>query len=269
MQIAISDPIQDNAEAGGPGRVYPPPPHPHPPSPPDTVHNDASYISHDIYNVTWISPPLSPCPGGNWTLVNYVTPQLPVVPYTTIIEWAVTVSPLGVHDIAVTNVTTSKTGCSPMPTVGQNYTATVNVTIFNEGDFTENVTLTVYANTTAIGTQTILNLAPNASTTITIIWNTTGFAYGNYTLRAYATPVPDETDTADNTFTNGWILVTLPGDINGDRKVNILDAILLANSFNTQPGDPAWNPNADINNDKKVNILDAIILASHFNQKWP
>jgi len=269
MQIAISDPIQDNAEAGGPGRVYPPPPHPHPPSPPDTVHNDASYISHDIYNVTWISPPLPPCPGGNWSLVNYTTPQIPVVGYTTVIEWAVTVSPLGVHDIAVTNVTTSKTGCLPMPTVGQNYTATVNVTIFNEGDFTENVTVTVYANTTAIVTQTILNLAPNTSRTITIVWDTTGFAKGNYVISAYATPVPDETDTTDNTFTDGTIYVGIPGDINGDKIVDIFDAVLLAAAAGSMPGSPNWNPNADINGDRIVDIFDAVILAAHAGQTDP
>jgi hypothetical protein len=62
--------------------------------------------------------------------------------------------------------------------------------------------------------------------------------------------------------------VTLPGDINGDKKVNILDAIQLANAFGTKPGNPNWNPNADINCDNKVNILDAIVLGNYFNQKW-
>lgn len=77
-----------------------------------------------------------------------------------------------------------------------------------------------------------------------------------------------ETYTADNTFTSGMIKVTIPGDINGDQKVNVLDAIGIANSFNSKPGDANWNPNADINADGKVNILDAIVLASHFGQNW-
>ena len=120
-----------------------------------------------------------------------------------------------------------------------------------------------------IQTQMLSNIPLGMSTTLTFTWNTTGFAYGNYTISAYALPVSGETDTLDNTFVDGWALLTLPGDINGDKKVNILDAILLSNSFNTKPGDAAWNPNADINGDLKVNILDAIILAGHFNQKWP
>jgi parallel beta-helix repeat protein len=56
----------------------------------------------------------------------------------------------------------------------------------------------------------------------------------------------------------------LLGDINGDRHVDILDAISLANAFNSKPGDANWNPNADFNGDGRVNILDAITLASNF-----
>jgi C1A family cysteine protease len=62
MQLGISDPCRDNAEAGGPGRV--PVPHPYPHN--SSVHNDTQYVSHDIYNVT-----LSPSPGGFWGLPGY------------------------------------------------------------------------------------------------------------------------------------------------------------------------------------------------------
>jgi PKD repeat protein len=59
---------------------------------------------------------------------------------------------------------------------------------------------------------------------------------------------------------------TLIGDINGDGIVNILDAILLSNAFNTKPGDQYWNPKADLNGDGTVNILDAIILSNDFGR---
>jgi len=61
--------------------------------------------------------------------------------------------------------------------------------------------------------------------------------------------------------------VTLIGDINGDKKVNILDAIKLSAAFGSQEGDSNWNPKADLNDDKKVNILDAIILSVNFGNK--
>jgi hypothetical protein len=58
----------------------------------------------------------------------------------------------------------------------------------------------------------------------------------------------------------------LIGDLNGDGTVNILDAIVLSNSFGLSTGQPGFNPNADINGDGTVDILDAIILMNHFGQ---
>jgi hypothetical protein len=151
--------------------------------------------------------------------------------------------------------------------VGQGYTMNINVTVENQGDFTETFNITVYVNATEIETKQV-TLANGASIILTFTWDTSGYVKGNYTLWAYAEPVQGETETMDNMLAV-WIFLTLPGDINGDQKVNILDAILLANAFNSKPGDPNWSSNADINGDSKVNILDAIILASYFNQKWP
>ena len=91
---------------------------------------------------------------------------------------------------------------------------------------------------------------------------------GNYTIKAYAWPVLGETDTLDNTFPNGMILVTISGDINGDTYVNAKDAVLLGVAFNSKKGDPSYNPNADINDDDWVNAKDAIILGKNFNEHW-
>jgi hypothetical protein len=119
--------------------------------------------------------------------------------------------------------------------------------------------------------QRAVTLSSGNSTVITFRWNTTGVVISNYTISAYAWPVPGETDTADNTFTNDMIYVGIPGDINGDGRVDILDAITLSNSFGASPGSSSWissdwNRNADINSDNSVDILDAIILSNHFLQ---
>lgn len=53
-------------------------------------------------------------------------------------------------------------------------------------------------------------------------------------------------------------------DINDDGEVNILDAVLMANAFRSQPGDLNWNTLADVNNDYKVDILDEIIFGLYF-----
>ena len=74
---------------------------------------------------------------------------------------------------------------------------------------------------------------------------------------------------ADTGFTGGNVVVSIPGDINGDSTVNILDAIALSNAFGSTPGNANWNANADINGDGTVNILDAIILSNNFGQSIP
>jgi len=172
-----------------------------------------------------------------------------------------------VHDVAVTNVTTCKDGCLPMPVIGQNYTAHVNVTVLNKGDFPQTFNVTVYANSTEIGKQEV-TLNPGQNATIPFIWNTTGFAKGNYTISAIADTVLGETDTEDNNFTDGWVFVSIPGDIDGDTYVNIKDAVLLNAAFGSQRGQPSYNPNADINDDGSINIKDAVILGANFGKGW-
>jgi len=117
----------------------------------------------------------------------------------------------------------------------------------------------------------LVTLGSGASATLTFAWNTTGFDYGNYTIWAYAWPVQNETNTADNTFVDGFMMVTIPGDVNGDSTVNIFDAVRLAGHYNEHVPwpHPQIDPNIDINNDGFIDIFDAIILANHYNQHYP
>ena len=166
------------------------------------------------------------------------------------------------HDIAVVGVEPAKSA------VGQNYSMSILVTVKNYDTFIETFTTRVYANATVIASQTITLPSGNTSQLV-FTWNTTDFAYGNYAISAYAQPVLGETDIEDNTFVDGYVFVSIPGDVNSDQRVNILDAILLAIAFGSRPGAPSWSPNADINDDHRVNILDAIILSNHFGERDP
>jgi parallel beta-helix repeat protein len=56
------------------------------------------------------------------------------------------------------------------------------------------------------------------------------------------------------------------GDVNGDRTVDIYDAILLASAYGSGLGSPNWNAAADINGDNIVDIYDAIILANNYGK---
>jgi hypothetical protein len=264
VKLAISDPVEDAFERSliPEGRV--PISHAHLPlEPPYITHNNASYVSHDIYNVINIMP--MGCPGGNWALQNYVEWQ-PTPPHFTVIESAVITSPSGIRDVAVTNVTTCKDSCiGPLPCVGQNYTMHINVTVENQGNYTETFTVTVYANTTAIN-QTVLVLPSAASTVWTFRYNAT-LPYGNYTISAIADTVPGETDTADNTRAGRKVLVTIPGDAADPFLwVTSKDLTYLLGAYGTRP----YNPNCDITDDGNlIGSKDLTILLKYFGQHYP
>jgi hypothetical protein len=114
--IAFSDPMWDNAELGGPGRVPVPHAFPHAPG----VHNNSSLLSHDAYlvlppmrpNGGWFLPVytqgkgmgmLSQFFGQNWAgnLIINKSIYNPVMPIQTEIDYAVAVSPKPIIDAAV------------------------------------------------------------------------------------------------------------------------------------------------------------------------
>jgi hypothetical protein len=181
----------------------------------------------------------------------------------------------GLHDVAVTNVQRLKT------IVGQGYTCRFNVTVQNKGDSTETFSVTIFAGTMPPFAQasktTISNLLKGETRRVTLVWNTTQWAYGNYTISATADTIPGETNTANNTFRDSWVLVTIPGDTNGDRTVNVLDLILIANHLGHTNGDghtpysADWYKcmNTDIQGDNVHNVLDLITCATHLGQHWP
>jgi parallel beta-helix repeat protein len=97
--------------------------------------------------------------------------------------------------------------------VCQGYGCAIEVSVANAGDFAEVFNLTIYANMTDTGNVTAIHTFENVtlnsrdSTTLTFMWDTTGFDIGNYTISAYATPVPGEINVADNTFVAGTVQI--------------------------------------------------------------
>ncbi len=49
----------------------------------------------------------------------------------------------------------------------------------------------------------------------------------------------------------GIITVTLSGDVNGDRKVDLKDVFAVALAYGSFPGHPMWDPNLDIDGETK------------------
>jgi len=179
------------------------------------------------------------------------------------------------YDIGITNVTPSKTA------VGEGYVANVTVKVLNYGINTESFDLTIYANTTAIQTITDLVLATRNSVTINVAWNTTGFVKGNYTVNAYVTSAPDETDIADNHLNGSIVLIGVPSDITGtlqgvpDGQCDMRDINYISSRFGTTPASSNWDPNTDITGptprlpDNKVNMRDIGEACSNFGGTVP
>lgn len=167
------------------------------------------------------------------------------------------------HDVAITSMSPSKT------IVGQEYPMHVNVTVQNQGNFTETFDVTCSANTTIIETQTVVDLAIDESVTLTFTWDTTEIPYGNYTISAVADTIPEETDTADNSHTGGIVLVTIAGDVNGDKTVNGVDLSIVSQAYGSSKGEPRYNPIADINEDELVDIRDIFLVARNLGKAEP
>jgi hypothetical protein len=58
----------------------------------------------------------------------------------------------------------------------------------------------------------------------------------------------------------------IPGDVNADGKVNLLDLWIIIKALGSYPGHPRWNPYCDLNGDNKVNLKDLCIAIQHFGQ---
>jgi parallel beta-helix repeat protein len=169
-------------------------------------------------------------------------------------------NPRWTHDLAVTNLIISKT------VIGQGYSATINVTVQNQGSQTQIFNITLYANTNVIQTLKLYLLSGKTATR-TITWSTVGWTKGAYTIKATVTIIPAETDKADNTFVYGIIKITVPGDVDGDRDIDIYDIVRIASAYGAKRGEARFDPNCDIDSNNEITIYDVVIATSRYGYK--
>jgi hypothetical protein len=178
------------------------------------------------------------------------------------------------RDVAITSVSPEKW------LVCQGNSINVNVSITNQGDYSETFNVNVYyvnlTHSISFGTTSV-TLASKASTTKTFPFATTSVEYCNYTIRAVASTVTSETDTADNTGTYSTVYVTMTGDVKGSYgTVNIVDIVYIALCFDARKGQPPppgknpYNPIVDIKAEFGViNIVDIVAAALNFDKTYP
>jgi hypothetical protein len=165
------------------------------------------------------------------------------------------------HDVAVVEMKISKN------VVGQGHSTIINTTIKNEGIYTETFNVTLYVNATTSEIMENITLQNGFSTLLTFTWNTTNHEKGNYSITIYAHQVSGETTLTNNNLSS-WILVTIPGDVDGNREVNIFDIVMIAGVYSTTVGDPSYNYNYDINGDFYIDIFDVVIAAGNYAETW-
>jgi hypothetical protein len=190
----------------------------------------SDYRTHPAHNYSLVGVPV---PSKGWVWIPGLTAYMAVPAQTPVYPTQIIVGTVGGGSVSVT------------------------LTWYEDG-----VTSTLPANATwAIGAM--VGIAPGAGA----LYNDTNPSNNqvildpnryNYTALTATTEVLHGSTTYEPYY-------SLIGDVNGDGRVDILDAIALSNSF-LKVGN---NLPTDINNDGVVNILDAILLANNFNNVLP
>jgi hypothetical protein len=166
------------------------------------------------------------------------------------------------HDVGITSISAAKT------VVGEGFGVDLTAQVANYGTSTEAFSVVAYANSIIVDTQNV-TLGSGASDAVTLTWDTGGFPMGNYTLSAYAELAPGETNTSNNTLAGGTVYVGIPGDVDGQGRVDMGDVVSILKAFGSTVGQPNYNPNCDIENTGKVDMSDVVIALRNFGQHYP
>jgi uncharacterized repeat protein (TIGR02543 family) len=134
----------------------------------------------------------------------------------------------------------------------QYYTLTVSVA--GNGTVARNPVNATYLE----GTNVTLVAVPDVN------WTFVGWSGDLASQQSPVNITMDGNKTVTATFVQG-----LPGDINHDGKVALLDLVILANAYGSRQGDTRWNPNADIDHNGSVGLTDLVIVALHYGQHYP
>jgi hypothetical protein len=85
-------------------------------------------------------------------------------------------------------------------------------------------------------------------------------------VKAVASTVLGEIDTANNEFVVGNVNIRVMGDVNGDGATNMRDVYSACLAFRSFPGRLKWNPDCDLNRDGLVDMRDINAVVLNFGK---
>jgi parallel beta-helix repeat protein len=168
------------------------------------------------------------------------------------------------HDLSVVSVVSAKT------VIGQSYGLNISLYVHNHGLYDETFNASIYANEIRIGLRAI-SLKSSEFATVEVVWNTSDYVLGNFTIGGLVDVVSGENNTANNLFTGGWVIIAKPGDVTGpngwpDGKCDIRDVSFVSRLFGIFYPDQKYNPNMDVIYDLKIDIKDISSIAKLFGK---
>jgi len=57
---------------------------------------------------------------------------------------------------------------------------------------------------------------------------------------------------------------TIPGDLDGDCDVDVMDIMIVASHWNAVEGEENYDPGCDMDNDGDIDVVDIMLVASHW-----
>jgi hypothetical protein len=156
--------------------------------------------------------------------------------------------------------------------VCHNQSTCINVTVTNQGSYSETTNVALWAqnvSTYKIGATVPVSLLAGESKEVTFTFDSTGLPIAKFLIFANATSVVGETDTADNTYSDGFINVAFQGDIDLTGHVFLYDLTIVGTAWDSYPGDTNWDANADIDGDCWVFLYDLTIVGTYWDEYAP
>ena len=130
---------------------------------------------------------------------------------------------------------------------------------------TQPVSVTIVFMPTGGGTTITKTVTVNPDGSFTFPFD--GLPLGEYDLCFKACGFLNKKVHVNLTDDSLGITVTLiPGDINGDNRVDVLDFGLMVNDYGSVKGDPNYDPCADFNNDGAIDVLDFGDLVNNYGE---